>query len=99
MVGLGTLINAAAILAGGIIGLWGGTFMKERHQNAMQTACGISIMFIGAAGAMGKMLTVHDDVITSGQSMLITVCLVLGAFIGEIINIEAAFEHFGEWLK
>ena len=48
---------------------------------------------------MGKMLTVHDDVITSGQSMLITVCLVLGAFIGEIINIEAAFEHFGEWLK
>ena len=46
MVGLGTLINAAAILAGGIIGLWGGTFMKERHQNAMQTACGISIISI-----------------------------------------------------
>ena len=99
MVGLGTLINAAAILAGGMIGLLGGTFMKERHQDAMQTTCGISVMFIGTAGAMEKMLTVHDGVITSGQSMLITICLVLGAFIGEVINLEDAFERFGEWLK
>lgn len=99
MIGLGTLINAAAILAGGVIGLCGGTFMKERHQDAMQSACGISVLFIGTAGAMEKMLTVNDGVITSGQSMLITICLVLGAFLGEIINIEGAFERFGEWLK
>ena len=99
MIGLGTLINSAAILAGGVIGLCGGTFMKERHQDAMQSACGISVLFIGTAGAMEKMLTVNDGVITSGQSMLITICLVLGAFLGEIINIEGAFERFGEWLK
>lgn len=99
MIGLGTLINSAAILVGGVIGLCGGAFMKERHQDAMQSACGISVLFIGTAGAMEKMLTVNDGVITSGQSMLITICLVLGAFLGEIINIEGAFERFGEWLK
>ena len=26
-------------------------------------------------------------------------CLVLGAFIGELLNLEGLFERFGEWLK
>ena len=33
------------------------------------------------------------------SSMLIVVCLAIGALIGEILNIEDKFERFGEWLK
>jgi len=99
MFGLGTIINALAIMVGGILGLFVGKFLKERHQDSLSMACGISVLFIGIAGAMEGMLTVNDGVISSGQAMLVTICLALGSFVGELINIEGGFERFGEWLK
>lgn len=99
MFGLGTIINAAAIVVGGILGLFVGKFMKERHQDSLSMACGVSVLFIGIAGAMEGMLTVNDGVISSGQATLVTICLALGSFVGELINIEGGFERFGEWLK
>lgn len=99
MIGTGTLINTAAIVLGGIGGHLFGRLMKERHQKGLIAACGISVLFIGISGAMQGMLTVNDGVISSGQAMLVTVCLALGALIGEIIDIEGLFERFGEWLK
>ncbi len=100
MFGLGTIINTAGIVAGGIIGHFFGKLLKERHQETLTRACGISVLFIGIAGAMEGMLTVDDGgVITGGKAMLITICLALGALIGEIVNIEGLFEKFAEWLK
>lgn len=99
MIGLGTIINTLGIILGGFIGHFFGKFLKERHQNALTSVCGISVLFIGIAGAMEGMLTVNDGVITSGQAMLVSLSLILGTFIGEIIDIEGFFERFGEWLK
>ena len=99
MIGIGTLVNGAAIVAGGLCGLFGGSRMNERCREGLSLACGISVLFIGIAGAMEKMLTVSNGVIGAGQSMLLTICLALGAFFGELMNIEGAFERFGVWLK
>lgn len=99
MFGLGTLINTAAIILGGLSGHFFGKALKERHQTSLTSACGVSVLFIGIAGAMQGMLTIQDGVITSGQTMLVTLCLAIGTLIGEIINIEDGFERFGEWLK
>ena len=96
MIGIGTLVNGAAIVAGG---LFGGSRMNERCREGLSLACGISVLFIGIAGAMEKMLTVSNGVIGAGQSMLLTICLALDAFFGELMNIEGAFERFGVWLK
>ena len=99
MIATGTLINTACILAGGIGGHFFGKLLKERHQESLMMACGVSVLFIATAGAMEGMLSIRDGGIVSGQAMLITICLALGALIGEILNIEAGFERFGEWLK
>ena len=99
MTGLGTWINTVAIIAGGISGNLFGKLLKERHQSSLNMACGVSVLFIGISGAMEGMLTINDGVIGSGQAMLVTICLALGALIGEILNIEGLFERFGEWLK
>ena len=99
MFGLGTIINTLGIILGGIAGLLFGKLLKERHQESLGIACGISVLFIGIAGAMQGMLTINDGIISSGQAMLITLCLTIGALIGEIINIEEWFEKFGEWIK
>lgn len=99
MTGLGTLINTAAIVAGGFAGHFCGKLLRERHQEALNAACGVSVLFIGIAGAMQGMLTINEGVIESGQAMFVTICLAIGTLIGEIIDIEGIFERFGEWLK
>ena len=99
MFGLGTLINAAAIVLGGILGGLFGKLLKERHQDSLAKACGICVLFIGIGGALEGMLTVGDGGITSGKSLLIIACLAIGGLIGELCNIEGQFERFGEWLK
>lgn len=46
------------------------------------------------------MLSINNNgELESGGTMMIVICLALGALIGELINIEAGMEKFGEWLK
>jgi len=99
MYGLGTLINVAAIVVGGLLGLLFGRFIKDRHRETLCKACGLSVIFIGAAGAFKGMFSVADGKLTYGGDLLMIGCLALGALLGEIINIEGGFERFGAWLK
>lgn len=99
MAGLGTIINSAAIIVGGVFGLLFGKILNERIQNSLQKASGICVLFIGIAGAMEGMLKLSGSSLSAGHSMLIVASLALGALVGEILNIEHGFERFGEWLK
>jgi len=99
MIGLGTIINSAAIVAGGLIGRLTGKLFREEQQDALTKASGISVLFIAIAGAMQGMLAVDGEKILSGKSMLVVLCLALGTVAGELIGIEKGFERFGEWLK
>ena len=99
MFGLGTIVNCAAIVLGGLLGMLFGRLLNERLQDGLTKACGVSVLFIGIAGAMEKMLGVQNGTLTSSGTMLVVGCLALGTLIGELINIEAAFERFGGWLK
>ena len=99
MTGLGTIINSAAIVAGGLIGHFTGKLFRQDQQEALNKTCGISVLFIAVAGAMQGMLQIDGGKIISGKSMLVVLCLALGTVIGELIGIEKGFEHFGEWLK
>lgn len=96
---MGTIINTVAIIIGGLFGMLFGNFLKERHQESLTMACGISVLFIGISGALEGMLSVEGNSIVTANSMLIVICLAIGALIGEILNIEDKFERFGEWLK
>ncbi len=99
MIGLGTLINAAAIVAGGLLGRLVGRRLSQRFQNTLNMACGVSVLFIGIGGALEGMLSISGGKLASGRSMLIVGCLTLGALLGEWIDLEDRFERFGEWLK
>ena len=99
MIGLGTIINSAAIIAGGLVGHFTGRLFREDQQDALTKTCGVSVLFIATAGAMQGMLHIDGGRILSGQSMLVVLCLAFGTFIGEIIGIEKGFVLFGEWLK
>ena len=99
MIGLGTIINSAAIGVGGLVGHFTGKLFRQEQQDALNKACGISVLFIAIAGAMQGMLHIDGEAILSGRSMLVVLCLAIGTMIGELIGIEKGFERFGAWLK
>ena len=99
MIGLGTIINVAAIVAGGLTGHFTGKLFREEQQESLTKACGISVLFIAISGAMQGMLEIDGGRLVSGKSMLVVLCLAIGTVFGELLGIENGFERFGEWLK
>lgn len=99
-VGAGTLINVAAIVAGGLVGMFGGKLLTERIQQTLQMACATAVIFIGIGGTLSKMFTVQPNgVIDFDNTMLLIASLIGGGLIGEIIDIDEKFERFGVWLR
>ena len=58
MRGLGTIINALAIVMGGVLGILFKRFLKERYQDTIIKATGFSVVFLGGGGNAPKKLTV-----------------------------------------
>ncbi len=99
MIGLGTLINTAAVIAGGLIGLCLKNGLKKQIQDILMQACGIATIFIGAAGALSKMLVMEEGQISVTGTMPLIISLVLGAVAGEWLNIEQKMDVLGEKIK
>jgi hypothetical protein len=97
--GTGTIANVAAVLIGGGIGLFLKNGMKQKYQDILMQALGVSVIFIGLSGALKGMFTIEGDTLTAGGTMLLIASLVIGGLVGEWIDIELRMEHFGEWLK
>lgn len=99
MTGLGTIINVAAIIAGGLIGLLFSKAISLRYQDTLMQANGICVLFVGISGAIQEMMTVTSDGLTSGGTMTIVVSFAVGSLLGEWINLEHRIVQFGNWLK
>ncbi|MBQ2990586.1 MAG: DUF554 domain-containing protein [Clostridia bacterium] len=99
MIGMGTVINSAFVLAGGLLGFLFGKALKDSYQDIMVKACGLSTIFIGASGTFKQMLTVSGGALGTTGEMMLVICMCLGGLIGEILAIEENIERFGQWLK
>lgn len=86
--GLGTLINVAGIIVGGLLGLFGGKFLTAKIQKTLQDACALAVIFLGADGALKNL-----------DTMLLIASLIGGGLVGEVIDIDGKFERFGVWLR
>ena len=99
MPGLGTIINTAAIVAGGLLGLLFKNLLTKSMEDTLLKASSVCVLFIGIGGAMSQMLKLTDGVLATSGSMMLIICFVLGGLVGELLNIEGAFERFGAWLR
>ncbi len=99
MIGLGTIINVVAIIAGGAIGIVGGKWLSERCQETLIRAMGVCVMVVGLAGALEKMLSVDGGKLTSGGTMMLVISMAIGALVGEILDLDRRMEGFGRWLR
>lgn len=97
--GLGTLINALGVIAGGLIGVLIGHRISKNIQEAIMKSAAISVVFLGIIGATEHALKIVDGQIASRGAMMLVVSLTLGTLIGELLNIEKLFENLGVYLK
>lgn len=84
----GTLINFATVMLGGTLGLLIGDRLPER----------LKVIVIAVLGLMTIVLGVSSAIQTE-NALIPLVALVLGAIIGELLDIDKAINHLGDWLK
>jgi len=85
---LGTIVNAAAIVIGAMIGILLKTGIPEKIKNTMMQGIGLSVIVIGLSMALKT------------ENIIITILsLVLGGIIGEVLQIEERLEDLGKWIE
>lgn len=99
MFGLGTLINTAAVILGGLIGMCLKKGLKKNVQDILMQACGVATIFIGASGTLAKMFVIENNNVSVKGTMLLIISLVLGGMLGEVMHIEDTMDSLGERIK
>lgn len=99
MIGLGTIANVAAIIAGGGIGLLLKGGLKEHYQQSLQKAMGLCTIFIGASGALTGMIYIENGTLTTINTLPMIIAMVIGTIIGELFDFDGKMENLGHYLK
>ena len=99
MIGLGTVVNTAAVVAGGVLGLLLKNGIAKKFETILMQALGLATIFIGAGGVLKYMLVVENGNIATRGTMLLIFSLVIGCILGQLLDIEAQMEKLGIKLK
>lgn len=84
----GTLVNAAAVLAGSGIGLFFRKGIPPRFQQTVMQGIALTVFLIGLQMAL------------KAQNIVVVILsIVLGGIIGEILKIDWHLDRLGEWLN
>ena len=99
MIGLGTILNTAAVAVGGLLGLCLKNGFKKEIQDILMQACGVANIFIAVSGALSYMLVVTESGIETQGTMLLIFSLVIGSVVGELLKLEDKLDGVGERIK
>lgn len=85
---IATIINAAMVLLGSVIGLVFKNKISERFSVVITQVLALCVLGIGIS-----------NVLKSSDTLCIIICLVLGTLIGELLRIEERLDGAGEFLR
>lgn len=98
--GLGTIVNAAAIVAGSGIGVLFGSRLTDHARRVVTDGMGL---VVGVAAVSSAVSIVDPDLkaaVGSGwPTLIVLAALVVGGLIGAGMRIEARLERFGERIR
>ncbi|MBO5410631.1 MAG: DUF554 domain-containing protein, partial [Clostridia bacterium] len=87
----GTLVNCAAVIAGGAIGLIFKKGIKETYTESINKSLGVAVTVIGLNGVITNMVSYEGGKLTSRGELLLVIFLVLGTLIGELLRLDDRF--------
>ena len=100
MLGLGTIINVVAIVAGATFGTLLGHRLPEKMLRVLTDAMGLVVLVIGALNLLALSDSAYVEAVTSAGTLLVVLgALLIGGIIGSLLKIEERLENFGSWLQ
>jgi uncharacterized membrane protein YqgA involved in biofilm formation len=85
---LGPLVNAVTIIICSLVGCFLIKKIPSRLEEHIKKTCGLAIIFVGIKGAF-----------VNQNMMLLIISMLIGAVIGEIIDIDKWMKRFGMWAE
>lgn len=85
---LGPVVNAAAIVLCALLGRYVVRGLPERFEEIIKKAIGLSIVYIGIAGALENQ-----------RVMVLILSMVAGSVLGELIDLDGAMNRLGRWAE
>lgn len=85
---LAVIVNAVAVIIGGLIGILCGSRIKERYTKAVMTCIALVTMVIGVQSA-----------IVTSNILIVMVCLVLGTIVGTALHLDDRINGSGDKMK
>ncbi len=95
MRGLGTVINFATVLAGGLIGLYAGHRFPERIRRTIMQGIGLTTIAVAVVGFE----PLFDADRGLRRAVILIAALTLGAIIGELLQLEERLEGLGQKIQ
>lgn len=81
---IGTIVNAAGILAGCVVGLLLGKLIPKRLSDAITKAVALCVFYIGVSGMLA------DE-----NTLVLILSMVLGTVLGELLRLDDRLNSFG----
>jgi uncharacterized membrane protein YqgA involved in biofilm formation len=88
MIGIGTIINTVAVLAGGALGTALGARLPERIRETVMHGLGLVVLAIG----------IHLSLKTA-EILIVLGSVLLGGILGELLRIEDRINNIGRWIE
>lgn len=99
MVGLGTVINIAAILVGSAIGVALGHRLPMRTREVVTDGMGLVTLLVAALSAAAVLDPALRAVVGSGAVLVVLGAVLIGGIIGSLVRLEDRLESLGERLQ
>ena len=85
---LGTIVNTIAVIIGASIGMFFKKGIPQKLSDTMMKGLGLCTLFLGISGSL------------DGQnSLILIISMVVGALIGEGVDLDAKLNRLGNWLE
>lgn len=85
---LGVIVNAVAVVIGGLLGLLLKKGIPVRVEKGVMAALGLCCMAIGVQGALDGM-----------DTLIVIISMVVGTIVGGIIDIDKGVNRLGAWVE
>jgi uncharacterized membrane protein YqgA involved in biofilm formation len=92
----GTLLNAAAVIAGATLGVLLGARMPARMQQTLTDGLGLFTVAISLALAVRFLL---DPAVALADQLAVLAALLVGAVIGELLRLSDRLDALGDWFQ
>lgn len=100
IIGLGTAVNVACVVAGSLAGLGLGSRLPQRTRTTVTQVLGLCTLVIGAPSILPLLHAPLATAVRGGAVFLVViVALVVGALLGSWWRLEDQVERLGGWLR